>query len=82
MCSVRHKPRDFQLISVQKVWLYLGGDKEGRGLRQKVTREEGVKMGGRPAKYLLSGPIGTLNGLQHFSSLSDHIDLPRLFTIM
>ena len=33
MCSVRHRPRDFQLISGQKVCHYLGGDKGGRGVK-------------------------------------------------
>ena len=38
MCSVRHSLEIFQLISGQKIYHYLVGDKGGGGLRQTVIK--------------------------------------------
>ena len=51
----------FQLMSSQKVFHYLGGDKGGGGSRQTVTNGDkggrGPKIGIFTVTYFLNGPL-------------------------
>ena len=50
--SVRHRPRDFQLLSGQKFCHYLGGDKGGRGVKANGDKRWQGGEGGQKSGFL------------------------------